>query len=113
MNIKTSEKLDGKVTVLAGPQRLDASKANDFRDKLTELVERKKFQLVIDLSETEFIDSSGLGALVSRIAVIRANQGDVRLVFQQEFVYKLLALTHLDKVFKCFESVATAVNSFA
>jgi len=112
MGFITSEELDGKVMVIASPQRFDVSIANDFRNKMIELVERKKFLFVIDLSAAEFIDSSGLGALVSRIAVIRANEGDIRLVFQQEFICKLLALTHLDKVFVCFKSVASAVNSF-
>jgi anti-sigma B factor antagonist len=104
--------LDGKVTVIECPRRLDASIADDFKAKMNELVEQGNYQIVIDLQQTEFMDSSGLGSLVSRIAVTRSNQGDVRLASPSPFIRNLLEVTHLDKVFKCFDDIESAVDSF-
>jgi molybdopterin adenylyltransferase len=62
------------------------------------------------LEKAEFMDSSGLGALVSRIAATRANHGDVCLAAPSPQILNLLQITHLDKVFKCFDHVDSAVK---
>ncbi len=112
MDFKTREESDGKVVVIECPVRVDSSGATDLREIMTESTEQDKFLLVVDMDKTEFMDSSGLGALVSRIAVTRSNSGDVRLACVKEPILKLLELTHLDKIFQSFESVQTAVDSF-
>ena len=112
MAFNTREESDGKVVVIKCPIRVDLSVAKDLREIMKESIERDKFLLVVDMDETEFMDSSGLGALVSRIAVTRSNSGDIRLACVKEPILKLLELTHLDKIFQCFESVQAAVDSF-
>lgn len=112
MAFNTREESDGKVVVIECPVRVDLSVAQDLREIMKESTERDKFQLVVDMDKTEFMDSSGLGALVSRIAATRSNSGDVRLACVKEPILKLLELTHLDKIFQCFESVQAAVDSF-
>lgn len=112
MAFTTREESEGGVVVIECPVRVDLSVAQDLRDIMTESTERDKFLLVVDMDRTEFMDSSGLGALVSRIAVTRSNSGDVRLACVKEPILKLLELTHLDKIFQCFESVQAAVDSF-
>ncbi|MBU2489539.1 MAG: STAS domain-containing protein [Proteobacteria bacterium] len=100
------------VTVISAPRRLDAQQAGSFRAELRELADRGVFRIVADLSQTETIDSSGLGALVSRIAIIRENGGDMRLAGCNEFVTGLLNITHLDQVFTCYPTVEEAMKSF-
>ncbi len=112
MEFATREELEARVVVIEGPERLEANISNDFRTKMNQVVDEGKFQVVVDLKGTEFIDSSGLGALVSRIAVTRSNQGDVRLASPSPNIRKLLGITHLDKIFKCFDDVESAVESF-
>lgn len=113
MEFTASETPDGKVVVVKTPHRLEAGISDDFRKMINELVDKGKTRLVIDMGETDFMDSSGLGALVSRIAVTRAGQGDVRLAALSPFILNLLKITHLDKVFYCFDDVASAIQSFA
>jgi len=108
----TFEELDEKVTVIRCPGRVDAILADEFKDMMKALVDKKKFLLVVDLGKTEFMDSSGIGALVSRIAVTRSNQGDIRLASVRESISKLLSITNLDKIFVCFDDVRSAVKSF-
>ena len=112
MAFKTREEADGKVLVIECPVRVDLSVAKDLRDIMKESTEGDKFFLVVDMDQMEFMDSSGLGALVSRIAITRSNNGDVRLACVKEPISKLLELTHLDKIFQSFESVQAAVDSF-
>jgi len=112
MTFVTSEIPDEKVVVIEGPERLVANISEDFRKLVNGLVDQGKTRLVIDMGKTEFMDSSGLGALVSRIAATRANHGDVRLASPSPQILNLLQITHLDKVFKCFDHVDAAVKSF-
>jgi anti-sigma B factor antagonist len=112
MELKTREELDGKVVVIETPERLDASIASDVRGRISELVEEGKYMLVIDLGKTEFMDSSGLGSLVARIAVTRSNNGDIRLASAKPQIHKLFEITHLNKVFKFYDDVNSAVESF-
>jgi len=112
MAFKTREESDGKVVVIECPVRVDLSVSKDLREIMTASTEQDKFLLVVDMDETEFMDSSGLGALVSRIAATRSNSGDIRLACVKVSILKLLELTHLDKIFQVFESVQAAVDSF-
>jgi anti-sigma B factor antagonist len=112
MAFVTRETPDKNVVVIEGPARLVANVSEDFRKLVNELVDQGKTRLVIDMGKTEFMDSSGLGALVSRIAAARANRGDVRLAAPSQQIFNLLQITHLDKVFKCFDHVDSAVKSF-
>jgi anti-sigma B factor antagonist len=112
MEFVTSETPDGRLVIVEGPDRLEANISDDFRKMINRLVDEGKSCLVINMEKTEFMDSSGLGALVSRIAATRASQGDVRLACASPFILNLLKITHLDKVFKCFEDVTSAIKSF-
>ncbi|MBW1779240.1 MAG: STAS domain-containing protein [Deltaproteobacteria bacterium] len=112
MVFETREASDGKVLVIECPERVDSNVAEELRSIMKECTDQGRFLLVVDMGNTEFMDSSGLGALVSRIAVTRSNSGDVRLACVGEPIGKLLALTHLDQIFRCCESVEAAVESF-
>ncbi len=112
MEFIIKDELDGKVSVIESPERLDAVVASDFKAKISELVDQEKYRLVIDLSRTKFMDSSGLGALVSRIAITKLNNGDIRVAAPQKYVLELLEITHLNKVLMVFDDVSSAVNSY-
>jgi anti-sigma B factor antagonist len=111
VSFKTYEK-SGKVTVIDCPHRLDANVSDELKNIMMDLIEGKKFKIVINLSDTTYVDSSGLGAIVSRISVTRTNKGDVRLVTQTKAILDLLDLTRLNKILKCYSEVNTAVDSF-
>ncbi len=92
-------------------KRIDASIAKDFKSELLKFVSEGNFNLIINLSEVTFIDSSGLGALVSTLKAIR-DQGQIKLCGVREEVKSIFELTHLDKVFPLFHSEQEALNSF-
>ena len=101
------EDLDGwRVLRLAG--EIDVATAPRLRDRLVQLVTEGPPQLVVDLSGVTFIDSMGLGALVSGLKRARAHDGDLRLAGATDHVAKVLAITRLDQAFVVADTVAAA-----
>jgi anti-sigma B factor antagonist len=113
MKFKSSYELDGKVFVVTIPKYLSADTSEEFKEFLDDVVDSGNYRIIIDLSQAEYVDSSGLGALVSRLAYCRSLQGDIRLAYPSEFMKSLLKITHLDKVLKVYQTLDEAVDSFA
>ena len=109
---QTSQELNGKVTVIQIPPKLDLHISDELKDLLNDLTKKKNYHWVIDLQNTEYLDSNGLGAFVSQISVCRANQGDIHLASPSEYVQSLLEITNLGKLLKSFDSVESAIQSF-
>lgn len=103
---------DGKTVVLDVPARLTIDTADHLKKQLKELVEQGVYNIVMNLENTDYMDSSGLGAIVSKIAVTRSNKGDIRLAAVKKYVDYLLNLTHLNKILKTYDTVGEAVTSF-
>jgi anti-sigma B factor antagonist len=105
---------DGVTVVRPAAERLDIEVAADFRAMLLSLIEQGQRRLVIDLADVAFIDSSGLGALVSALKTLKRsdNGGDVRLARVQAPVVSLLEIIRLNRVFTTYSTVEQAVESF-
>jgi anti-sigma B factor antagonist len=89
--------MDGDVAVLHIRGELDALSCTDIRPVLDAIVEDGKRNVVVNLSELQLIDSSGVGAIVSLYKRVRANGGEVRFVgvtAQPLAIFKLLRLDH-------------------
>ncbi|MFH1279610.1 MAG: STAS domain-containing protein [Candidatus Eisenbacteria bacterium] len=69
-------------------------------------------RIVLDLSELDYVDSSGLGSFVRLMKESRARGGDVRLVGPTNEVKKVLELTRLNRVFDVRETVVEAIERF-
>lgn len=106
---------DGGATIVRPTgDRLDIEVAGHFRSKLLSLIEQGNRQLVVDLHDVTFIDSSGLGALVSALKTLKRTNGsgDVRLARVQPPVVSLLEIIRLNRVFTSYPSVEQAIQSF-
>ena len=104
----------GATIVRPSGERLDIEVAADFRAMLLSLIEQGHRRLVVDLADVSFIDSSGLGALVSALKTLKRsdNGGDVRLARVQAPVVSLLEIIRLNRVFTSYVSVEQAVQSY-
>jgi anti-sigma B factor antagonist len=105
---------NGVTVVKPSGERLDIEVAADFRAMLLSLIEQGHRRLVVDLSGVGFIDSSGLGALVSALKTLKRsdNGGDVRLARVQAPVVSLLEIIRLNRVFTTYPTVEQAVQSY-
>ncbi|MBO0691553.1 MAG: STAS domain-containing protein [Acidimicrobiaceae bacterium] len=97
-------------TVLLPKGRLDMVAAPLLREHIAQTVADGNTRLIIDLSETEFLDSSGLAALVSGLKAAREAKGDLRIARPTEQALLVLDLTSMTRVFYPYASVDDAVN---
>jgi anti-sigma B factor antagonist len=104
--------MPGGVAIVSPQGRLNMTSAIDLRDTINILIAGGENYLVVDLSGVEFIDSSGLGGLVSGLKRAREAGGDLRLVSPSEQARLVLELTNLDKVLMSFEDIDAAFASW-
>ena len=91
--------LRGEVDVYTAPR---------LKEGLVEMIEGGCANVVVDLEAVSFIDSSGLGVLVSALRRARERDGTVHIVCTRENILKIFRITGLDKVFPVFADVAEA-----
>jgi anti-sigma B factor antagonist len=89
--------------------RLDLLSAGEIKQRLSQAVAEGKRRLVIDLGEVSFIDSSGLGALISGLKSARAAGGYLRIARASEQARLILELTTLHRVLPPYATVEEAL----
>lgn len=98
MEIVTKQAGEALVVSLEG-SRLDAAQSVRFKEAMRALVENHAGRIVLDMSRVEFMDSSGLGALVA-VLKLEGARGELVLTGLTPAVAKVFALTRMDRVFK-------------
>lgn len=91
--------LEGEVDVYTAPR---------LKEELVGLIRGGCTHVIVDLERVGFIDSSGLGVLVSALRRAREKDGAVRIICTRESVLKIFRITGLDKVFPIFSTEAEA-----
>lgn len=99
--------IEMKGNILGGP---DASTLNE---QLHQYIDTGKKNIVVDLGQVTFMNSSGLGMLIGGLTTMKNAGGDLKLARPNERVEGLLTITKLFTVFQCFDSVEEAIASFA
>jgi anti-sigma B factor antagonist len=107
-----SRQTDSGVTVLAPSGRLDVVGAPALKEAVSEAMKNGQPRLVIDMEGVTFVDSSGLGSVVSALKQVRTSKGDLRLAAPNQQVRVVLELTTLDRVFPYFATVEEALTDF-
>jgi anti-sigma B factor antagonist len=114
MQIDISQR--GRISVVApeGP-RLDAGVAHELKAALLELIEAGRSHLVVNLNGVDFIDTAGLGALISALKRLKLSgqHGDIRLAHVKPPVESVLEIIRLHRVFSRYDSVDDAVRSYS
>ena len=111
MNLKTEQ--NGAVTVIiVREERLDAHNSDELKIEMVRLFEGGTKDLLLDLKEVRFIDSSGLGVLVSGYKNASTRQGSIKLCSLQTQVKSMFELTRLHRVFDIYQTVDEALESY-
>jgi anti-sigma B factor antagonist len=111
--MKLSAKRAGDAVVVEfSGTRLEAAQADEFKKKLIYLIDRNCRKIALDISSVTFIDSTGLGVLVSALKLV-GGEGDLVLAGVGDSVMKVLKLTRMDRVFKIYPDVRSAVRAFS
>ncbi len=114
MSIKLNTRQVGDVTVLDATGRLTLGEgASTFRETLRELLSKGHKKILMNLGDVSYIDSSGIGELVSGFTSVTNQGGQLKLLNLTKRVKDLLQITKLYTVFEVFEDEAEAVRSFS
>lgn len=111
MKYNTKEKynavvIEFKGNIMGGPE------AQEFNDYLHKLLDENKNNVVIDLAKVKFMNSSGLGMLISGFTTMKNGGGALKLANATEKINSLLIITKLITIFENYESVDEAIESF-
>jgi anti-sigma B factor antagonist len=109
-DIKT-EQLNGDAYVIALSGEVDLYTAPEFKQQLLEIIGQGGKDVVVDFSNTTFIDSTTLGVLVGGVKRLRPTGGQLTLVCSDRNITKIFEITGLDKVFPIYGSRTEAVES--
>ncbi|ADU65345.1 STAS domain-containing protein [Desulfurispirillum indicum] len=108
----TVEEQDGIIVVCVEGERLDAHNSVELKEYLQKLQEKGPQRVVVDLGRVQFMDSSGIGALVAGFKGLRAAGGDLRLCCIASPVEAIFQLTRLYRVFPIYGGRREALESF-
>ena len=114
MSVKLTTRQVGDVSVMDAVGRITLGEGSSvFRETLRELVGRGQKKVLLNLAGVSYIDSSGIGELVSGFTSVTNQGGQLKLLNLNKRVQDLLQITKLYTVFEVFEDEAAAVRSFA
>jgi anti-sigma B factor antagonist len=103
--------MDGIAVAAVPVDELDASNAAEFKRDITPILEAHS-KLVLDLSRLTFVDSSGLGAILSCLRNLSAKKGDLKLCSMSKQVHALFELVRMHRIFDIYRTRDEAVSAF-
>ena len=113
MSVQITTRLDGDVTIVDVAGKITLGEGSSaLRDKVKDLNAAGVKKILINLGDVNYIDSSGIGELVSAFTTISNAGGNLKLLNLTKRVQDLLQITKLYTVFEVFDSEVSAVKSF-
>lgn len=114
MSLKINIRETPNVAILDMSGRVTLGDAlGDFRDSIREALAGDRKNILLNLAEVSYIDSSGLGQLIGSYATITDRGGQMKLLNLQKKVTDLMQITKLLTIFETFDNEAKALASFA
>jgi anti-sigma B factor antagonist len=107
------EKINGYSVLAIQDERIDAHSSGELKEYLLEMIEGGEKRIIVDLGHVRFIDSSGLGALLSGNKNILTKSGTLALVNIQQQVLSMFELTRLNRVFDIYADLNEAMGNEA
>ena len=93
------DSLDADRHVVAVRGEIDLFTAPELKQKLTDAIESGKNRIVVDLSDTTFLDSTALGVLIGAVKRLRSREGALVIVNVDQNIAKTFEITGLDQIF--------------
>jgi len=113
MQLEIRERTSGDVTILEMTGKITIGEGSvQLRDAVSKLLEAGRNRIILHLSGVTYVDSSGIGELVSRYTTTKNTGGRLKLLNLPKKIKDLLMITKLLTVFEIFEDEQTAIESF-
>jgi anti-sigma B factor antagonist len=111
MKLKYHEQYNAVVIELKG-NVLGGDDTKEFNELLHKLLDEGKKNIIVDLSEVMFMNSSGLGMLIGGLTTMKKGEGQLKLARTTDKIESLLVITKLSQIFESFETVEEAIKSY-
>jgi|WetSurMetagenome_2_1015567.scaffolds.fasta_scaffold100585_2 anti-sigma B factor antagonist len=111
MKVKVEEKYQAAIIELSG-NLVGGENAELFRKKLYELIEQKKKNIVVNMTNVKMVNSTGIGILISGFTSLKNAGGDLKLAHISDNVKGVLSITKLNQVFHVYSGVDEALKAF-
>lgn len=105
------DNVDGVAVAAMPVDELDASNSGEFKRDIAQVLQAQT-KLVLDLSQLRFVDSSGLGAMLSCLRQLSARGGDLKLCSMSKQVRALFELVRMHRIFDIYPTRDDAVHAF-
>ncbi len=105
------EKMDGVAVATVPVEELDASNSGEFKRDIAPVLQSQS-KLILDLSQLRFVDSSGLGAMLSCLRQLSGKGGDLKLCSMSKQVRALFELVRMHRIFEIYSTKDEAVQAF-
>ncbi len=112
MKVEIDLQTEGKTLILSCLGRLDAQVSGTLKEKIQELLDEGTVHLVINLEGVDFLDSSGLGALVAGLRKAKEKKGEIKLSGLRPDVRSIFDITRVARLFQICQDVPEAVAAF-
>ena len=113
MSVKLNSRQVGDVTVIDVAGRITLGEGSSaLRDTLRDMIGKNQKKILLNLNDVSYIDSSGIGELVSGFTTVTNSGGQLKLLNLAKRVKDLLQITKLYTVFDVHEDEAGAIRSF-
>jgi len=99
LDIKYSKTSDNNYLEIKPIGEVDIYTSPEFKNKIIEIIETKEVNILINAENLEYIDSTGLGVLMSILKKIKENELNIKIINLKPNIYKLFDITGLNKVF--------------
>jgi anti-sigma B factor antagonist len=107
-----NKKVDNVYVIELSGKIMGGAESEDFRELLYHAINEDIVNVVVDLTGADWMNSSGLGMLISGLTTMRSGGGDLYLVGLSDSIRRPLEVTRLDGVFRMFDTLDDAINSF-
>ncbi len=78
---------------------IDIYNAPELKQKLNELIQQKQGNIIIDCKDLNYMDSTGLGVLISVLKQVKKYDGEIKIINLKPYIRKIFTITGLDKIF--------------
>ena len=108
----THKEIDGVIILEPKGKIMGGPDATVLHDMLHDFIDQNQKKVVINLSKVEWMNSTGLGILISGLTTLRNNGGELKLACVTDKIESLLTITRLITVFENYDNVEQAISSF-
>lgn len=114
MSVNLSTRQVGDITVIDASGRITLGEgSSSLREAIKELLDQGKSKLLLNLEKVSYVDSSGIGELVSGYTTVAGKGGELKLLNLTKRIEDLLQITKLYTVFAVYDDETEAIRSFS